>query len=355
MSGLGLRRRLALDIFAGLHDKTIAAHELRTLFWECTLRCNLSCRHCGSDCKAVAGVKDMPAADFLRVVDSITPHVDTHRVMVVITGGEPLMRRDLEQVGRALYDREYPWGVVTNGMLLDERRLDSLQRAGIHAVTVSLDGFRESHNYMRRNERSFDNALRGIRLLSRADELIFDVVTCANRDNLDALGEFKEMLIGEGVKSWRIFTVFPVGRGADDPCLQLDGGEFRRLMEFIAATRREGRIHVCYGCEGFLGRYEGEVRDSFYSCNAGVSTAGIRIDGSISGCTSIRADFDQGNIYSDDFMTVWNERYVPYRDRVWMRRGECADCKMFRYCRGNGMHLRDGEGNLLVCHYKKTL
>lgn len=46
----------------------------------------------------------------------ITPRVDPHRVMVVLSGGEVLVRSDLERIGRALYDREYPWGMVTNGM-----------------------------------------------------------------------------------------------------------------------------------------------------------------------------------------------------------------------------------------------
>ena len=77
-------------------------HPLRTLFWECTLRCNMHCRHCGSDCKVSAETPDMPAADFFRVIDEITPHVNTHEVFVVFTGGEALLRPDLEQCGLEL-------------------------------------------------------------------------------------------------------------------------------------------------------------------------------------------------------------------------------------------------------------
>ena len=323
--------------------------------WEATLRCNLACRHCGSDCRSEAAVPDMPAADFLRTIDTITPHVVPNRVLIVITGGEALMRRDIEEVGRALYDRGYPWGIVTNGMLLDERRLESLLRAGLHTATVSLDGFAETHNRIRRNERSYERALGALRLLARQPDILYDAVTCANADTLATLPRFRDFLIAEGVKRWRIFTIFPVGRGADDPSLQLDTEQFRRLMEFIRDTRREGRIAVNYGCEGFLGRYEGDVRDTFYHCSAGVSIAGIRVDGAISGCTSIRARYDQGNIYRDNFMDVWNNRFAPYRDREWMRHGACGNCRVFKYCRGNGMHLRDETGQLLVCHYKKLL
>ena len=59
----------------------------------------------------------------------------------------------------------------------------------------------------------------------------------------------------------------------------------------------------------FLGGYEAEVRDNFYQCAAGISVASIRVDGSISGCTSIRGNFHQGNIYRDDFWEVWEHRF----------------------------------------------
>ena len=52
-------------------------------------------------------------------------------------------------------------------------------------------------------------------------------------------------------------------------------------------------------------------------------------------------------------MTVWNNGFRVYRDREWARQGACADCKMFRYCEGNGMHLHDDEGKLLVCHLQR--
>ena len=50
-------------------------HPLRQLFWECTLRCNVSCRHCGSDCKHVATASDMPREDFMGVLDKLAPHI----------------------------------------------------------------------------------------------------------------------------------------------------------------------------------------------------------------------------------------------------------------------------------------
>ena len=85
---LGLRKRLALDLFSDLYRERVREHRLDTLFWECTLRCNLSCRHCGSDCRTEPGVADQPLGEFLRVLAEVgTPHVGPGAVLVGIRGG----------------------------------------------------------------------------------------------------------------------------------------------------------------------------------------------------------------------------------------------------------------------------
>ena len=350
----GLRKRIGLGLFADLYADKVRQHRLRTLFWECTLRCNLACRHCGSDCRVDPGVKDMPLEDFLRVLDEqVTPHVDPRSVLLIFSGGEVLVRPDLEVAGAEVTRRGYPWGMVTNGMALDDARLRSLMDAGLRSVSVSFDGFEQEHNYIRRNPRSFDRALEAIRRIVRQPGLAYDVITCVTGQMVPRLEEFKELLIAEGVGWWRLFTIFPVGRAKNDPSLRMTDAQFREMLEFIRRTHKEGRIGTSYACEGFLGDYETEVRDYFYQCAAGVSVASIRVDGAISGCTSIRSNFHQGNIYRDDFWEVWQNRFQPFRDRSWARTGACATCDMFRYCQGGGMHLHDDDGALLYCHYHR--
>ncbi|MDE6046034.1 MAG: TIGR04133 family radical SAM/SPASM protein [Alistipes sp.] len=351
---LGLRKRLALNLFSDLYKSKVAAHRLDTLFWECTLRCNLSCRHCGSDCRVDPGVQDMPVEDFLRVIDEeITPHVDPASLLIIFSGGEVLVRDDLETAGREVSRRGYPWGLVTNGMALTEKRLQSLLDAGLRSISVSLDGFEPQHNYVRGHALSFSRALDAVRRVSRVPGLSYDVVTCVTGPLVPQLAAFRDFLIAEEVRAWRLFSIFPVGRAKDDPSLRLTDEQFREVLDFIRQTRKEGLIDVSYACEGFLGGYEAEVREHFYQCAAGVSIASIRVDGAISGCTSIRANFHQGNIYRDRFWDVWEHRFEPFRNREWARRGACADCKMFRYCLGGGMHLHDDHGDLLYCHYKR--
>ena len=353
---LTVRQRVGLELQRSLRHNEAQLHPLRTLFWECTLRCNVSCRHCGSDCKVQPEVKDMPAEDFLRVIDSLTPHVDPHRVFIIFSGGEALLRDDLEQVGRELYRREYPWGLVTNGFLLDQKRLDSLLASGMHSITVSLDGPEPQHNWIRRHPQSFERASQAIRLLAGTKDILWDVVTCVNPRSYPLLAEFKEQLVDMGVPAWRLFSIFPMGRAAGDPDLQLTDEQFRGLLDFIADSRHSASaIKVSYACEGFLGEYEQRVRDHFFFCRSGIDVASIRCDGAISGCTSVRSQMDQGNIYRDDFWDVWQNRFQVMRDRRWARKDQCRDCKVWRYCEGSGLHLYDDDARLLTCHYQRIV
>lgn len=196
--------------------------------------------------------------------------------------------------------------------------------------------------------------MEAIRRAAATEELVFDVVTCVHQRNLADLEAMRDLLVSLGVKQWRLFQIFPKGRAADNPLLHLAPADFRRMMDFIKQTRREGVIKASFGCEGFLGDYELEVRDTPFFCRAGIQVGSVLADGSISACPSLRADYIQGNIYQDDFWTVWNERFQVMRDRSWTRTGRCADCKVYRYCEGNGLHLRDEHtGELLCCHWEQ--
>lgn len=324
-------------------------HPLRQLFWECTLRCNLSCRHCGSDCRKIATQPDMPLDDFLPVLDDVATMTDPRRVLVNTVGGEPLVRPDIVDCGKAITERGFMWGFVTNGVLLTEPLFHDILEAGLRTVAISLDGLETEHNWLRGN--SFDGAIRAIGLLTRTRNLLWDVITCVNQRNFSTLPQLKQFLIDSGVKKWRIFTIFPQGRAKLNPELFLSPEQYVALMEFIADTRNKGDINLSYSCEGFLGDYEGIVRKHMYRCDAGIMTASVLANGDISGCMSIRAHYAQGNIYHDRFSDVWQNRFEVMRNRRWMKRDECARCKAWDWCAGGSFHLRGDDGEMLHCNY----
>lgn len=340
--------------FRKFRDMETKKHELRYLFWECTVRCNLNCRHCGSDCTALGSEPDMPLKDFLAALDTIRdPAPD---LLVVFTGGEPLLRDDIEEAGLEIRKRGMRWSLVTNGYLYDRRRHNSLLNAGMGALTISLDGLEDSHGWLRNKKLEYFKVLEAIRLAASSPRLNFDVVTCVNSRNLKELDELKEMLIKMGVKAWRLFTITPVGRAAGDTALQLTGDEFLELMEFIRKSREEGTIDVKFSCEGYTGRFEKKVRDGRFFCRAGIHIASVLIDGSISACPNVDRSFVQGNIYRDDFYTVWQTEFEVFRDRRWTRTGTCAHCPEYDDCLGNGLHNRRKKDNeLLLCHHHKIL
>ena len=345
-------------LFRLFRDNETRVHQLNYLFWECTTRCNFRCRHCGSDCGRAIKEKDMPLEDFLKALDTIPPVKKPGDFNVVLTGGEPLMRPDIAEAGREILRRGFSWGMVTNGWFYDETMHEKLMGAGMGAITVSLDGLEDSHDWMRGIPGSFKRAVRAISIIAAEPRLLYDVVTCVNKRNLPQLEAIYSLLSGMGVKQWRLFTIIPIGRAASDPDMHLTDDEFVSLMEFIKAKREEGGpMNVTFSCEGYLGKYEEKVRQVRFFCHAGVNIASILIDGRICACPNIDRDrFSQGNIYQDNFYEVWDKRFQPFRDRSWAQTGICTDCKEWKNCLGNGMHNHHGEySELLQCHYHKTL
>lgn len=345
-------------VFRLFRDNEVRVHELNYLFWECTTRCNLHCRHCGSDCSVQSREKDMPLEDFLQALDTIPSSHRPRDFIVVLTGGEPLLRPDIETVGRAIRERGFGWGMVSNGWFYDEAAHERLMGAGMGALTISLDGLETSHDWMRGLGGSYARAVRAIGLSAADPRLNADVVTCVNRRNLAELPRIHDVLAGLGVAQWRLFTVIPIGRAAGDPDMHLSKAEFVSLMEFIREKREQrGAMKVTFSCEGYLGRYEQQVRDTRYFCRAGVNIASILIDGRICACPNIDRDlFSQGSIYRDNFYEVWEKGFLPYRNRNWARKGSCACCAQWKNCLGNGMHNWHGSScELLQCHYSKTL
>jgi len=349
---MNIVKNIRKGLFRIFKEEEAKVHTLRYLFWECTLRCNLSCIHCGSDCKRDAEVPDMPLPNFLRVLDEINsqPH---ELITVVITGGEPLMRNDLELCGKEIRKRGFRWSIVTNGLLYSQERQQALLNAGMGALTLSFDGLYHTHTWLRSHKASWEAALHAMQLAVRVPRIAFDVVTCVNKKNFSELEAIYNILLENGVKAWRLFTIAPIGRAKGNEDLHLSGQELHMLMHFIADKKRIGNMNVNFSCEGYVSEYEENVRDGFFFCRAGIHIGSVLVNGDIAACPNIDHNFAQGNIYHDHFMDVWNNKYETFRNRKLLKTGICEHCKEFSFCQGNGMHLREaGNPDVLHCHHQ---
>jgi radical SAM enzyme (rSAM/lipoprotein system) len=315
---LSYKQRLVRRIFANYAKTQANIHSLSYLFWECTLRCNLNCLHCGSDCKKESSVLDMPFEDFLQVLKEISHKYKPGNVMIVLTGGEALMRKDLEECGTKITELGFPWGMVTNGLMLTQDRYDGLVKSGLRAITLSMDGLEENHNWLRGSPKSFEAVEKALEVIASNKKVVHDVVTCVNKRNLHELEQIRQKLIASGVQAWRLFTIAPIGRAGEYADLFLNATEIRYLFDYIRKCRYSDKIKTSFSCEAYAGDYDHEIREGLFFCRAGINIGSVLADGSVSACPNNSRNFIQGNIYEEPFLQIWEQKFVSMRNRKWM-------------------------------------
>jgi radical SAM enzyme (rSAM/lipoprotein system) len=353
-TNIAVTNKFSHFIFNQFRKNEAHLHDLNYLFWECTRRCNLNCRHCGSDCSAHDTAKDLPFEDFLKAILPLKKAYKSGSITVAITGGEPLLREDLPQCGTELRKNGFRWGIVTNGYGYTPQMHEKLLASGMGSITVSLDGLESSHNWLRANEQSFARAVDAIKLAASSKRLNYDIVTCVNQKNINELEAIKEFLISLNVKAWRLFTITPIGRAANNDDMSLRSEQIKQLMDFIVQARSDNRMKTSFSCEAYTGDYELKIRDGYFFCRAGIQIASVLIDGSISACPNNSRSFIQGNIYKDDFLEVWNNRFDVMRSRKWTRTGLCKDCGEYKNCNGGALHMWDEKrDSIRSCIYRQ--
>ena len=301
----------------------------------------------------MSDVSDMPLTDFIDVIESIAQAQDSEQVDITLIGGEPLLRPDIVECGRQMQVRGFRWGLCTNGILLTDPLYHKLVDVGMTRLIVSLDGLEHEHNWLHAGHEAFAAAISAISMACADERVDCTVLTHVNGRNFDYLPEMADLLRPMGIDHWILTPVCPNGIVPTDKELQLESYQMRGLMQFILRQRTAGFAQATYSCESFLGKYEGRVRDHYFSCHAGISMAAITVNGDIIGCPTIHHGMVEGNVYEgDSFMDVWNTCFSAYRKRTWLHTEACTHCKVFRYCNGGCLHLRTGaDATLLRCDY----
>ena len=350
------RNALAREAWIRYRQAHTIAHKLDYLFWETTQRCNLQCIHCGSSCSTAPLPGELTTAEIDDALAGIARSWDPKGIMLVASGGEPLMREDLlEVLGRAAV-RGHSWGMVTNGMLVTEGLVEELEKAGMRTVTVSVDGTEKHHDHIRQRSGSFTKAIRALELLNQSPYFsIVELITTLNSHNADDLPYLLDLVERMKIRYWRIGTVAPIGRAKEQPELWVSPDQLRNAARFIKRHRgKHGKLDISYTCEGYLGeQFEPHARKHRFACWAGIRVGGILADGAVSACPDIPRDFIQGTIRERPFEEIWEGEFKKYRDRTWMKVGPCESCDQWRICGGGGLHYWDPQqGELVRCHMR---
>jgi len=122
-------------------------HPLIDLFWESTLSCNAKCKHCGSSAENKKYDGELTTEEIKSAFKQIANDMEASKILINVTGGEPLVRKDLCDVMEyATHELGFHWGMTTNGVLLNDENIEKLKKANMETVSISIDGLRETHD-----------------------------------------------------------------------------------------------------------------------------------------------------------------------------------------------------------------
>ncbi|MCR4871775.1 MAG: radical SAM protein [Atopobiaceae bacterium] len=346
-----------LGTLADYTRKLYREPELRKLFFELTLQCNERCFHCGSSCTAQRG-DELAREDWLRIIDEVKADFDITRMQLCVTGGEPLLNRDIFDIMGYAHGQGFRWGMTSNATLITPAVARRLADAGMGTISVSIDGLRDTHDKLRGFAGGYDRAMAGIQnLIDVGAFRNVQVTTVVNHENIAQLDALFEIMDGLDIDSWRVINLEPIGRALLRPDLMLTCEDYVRLFDFIRKKRQDG-YPLEYGCSHYLGlEYEAEVREWYWLCNAGVYTASIMSNGDIAACLDIerRPETIQGNIRTDRLRDVWDNRFELFRHDLSDLNDGCRSCEHARFCRGDAHHSWDYDGNRPMVCLKGTL
>ena len=296
--------------------------------------------------------------EILSVCRKIADKYGAKNIKVAITGGEPFVRKDLFHLIARITEMGFRASVVTNGYLMREEHINLLFASGIRSLSISLDGLRENHNWLRGKPDSFQKAVNALKLLKDSGLFYVEAITTVNKRNIQELDRIEDLLAGIGLHGWRLAKTFPIGRAKGHPDLFIGDAELKYLIDFVRDHRKNKKRKIkdiSFVEEGYFGdKYELEIRGYFVQCPAGVNILTVMADGSITGCAAASRNFIQGSIKKDDITDIWENQFQLFRDRSWMRRGICGSCGSWENCRGDGFHLWEkGEMNPALCNLSK--
>jgi radical SAM protein with 4Fe4S-binding SPASM domain len=317
-------------------------HHLSYLFLELTRSCNLTCRHCGSDCSSNESAVSLTTDSWLKILDSIAEQFNP-LPFLVLTGGEATIHPDFKLIIEKISTLGFKWGLVSNGYSIDQSLVNLFDTNNISSITISLDGTQEIHNWLRCKPDSFQNVLSTLDLLSKSKCAIKDVVTCVHRKNIDDLDNIAQILIDKKIGLWRLFRIFPSGRAKDNEELTMSDQETRRMLDWIASNKKsllKRGLDCNFSCEGFLPfALDSKVRNAPFFCRAGINMASILCDGTITGCSNNAPQFHVGNIQKDNLGYLWQHSFTQFRDKSWVRKTSCQSCRHINQCEGGSIHL----------------
>jgi radical SAM protein with 4Fe4S-binding SPASM domain len=302
-----------------------------------TYRCNLRCRFCYAACgcqgpSAPAGRgTEMSARQCMGVLEVIRR--DAQVPSVSFTGGEPLLREDLEDLLAAAGRLKLRTNLITNATLLaGNRRAEALKSAGLASAQVSLEGPNaDVHDALTGVPGSFDRTLEGLESLRRAGVHVHTntTISTVNAPHLEGI---VDLVAGLGARRMSANLVIPCGSAAD-LSLQVPYSRVGALVDRLRDRARQAGVQFLWYSPTpmciFNPMAEGLGNKSCAACDGLLS---ISPAGDVLPCSSFPEPV--GNLLKEPFGEVWQSaRAVFLRDKR-LAPAECEGCEDFVACAG---------------------
>ena len=319
--------------------------------WNLTQRCNLACAHCyiaAGDWHTDAG--DLTTAECRRITDEILAL--NPGAMFVLSGGEPLLRDDLEDIAAHATDGGATVVVGTNGTLLSHDRLASLADAGVKGFALSVDSLDPVyHDRFRHGAGALEETLAAAERVA-AHELDFLIQTTVTRGNRHELPEIADWAADRGAVAFNVYFLVATGRGEGMRRLEPAGNE-AVLEELLELERRyRGRMMVRSKCNPQLMRLVvDEAPDSpllnyATRCPCGIHYCRITPEGRVTPCPYTPAV--AGDLREQSFADVWWKSPVFRALRDGELGGKCGRCEYREVCGGCRARAHAESGDLLA-------
>lgn len=322
-----------------------------------TKRCNLACAHCYLDADTLKNgqADELSVAEVNTVLDEVVSR--GKNTMVVLTGGEPLARSDLEEMIRYGANLGLAMVVGSNGTLLTQRRVASLQSAGALGIGISVDSLKpERHDAFRGVDGSWKKTYQGIQHC-REQGLSFQIHFSVSKNNYTELNDIIRFSHENGARVLNLFFLICTGRAESVSDITSEQYE-QVLTEIIAAQADYPDMIIRPRCAPHFKRIAHQMhpdspitRVSGFDgdgCLAGTHYCRIAPNGDVTACPYI--DTPSGNIREQSFLSVWDfaEDFQSLRNP--QLKGACGECEYQKLCGGcrarpvaMGGHLMDTD------------
>jgi len=223
--------------------------------WEVTRSCPLACKHCRAAARNRPYEGELSTAEGRRLLEHIA---DFARPTIILTGGEPMLRPDLYDLAAHARGLGLPVVLAPCGQMVDDAAVARMKDAGIHAISLSIDGAdAASHDAFRGVPGAFDMVLRAAEAARRGD-LAFQINTTVTQANRDALPAIRDLAVRLGAAVFNPFLLVPTGRGADLAGQELSAADYERTLAWLADQDRTGPIRIRVTCAPHYARVQAQ-------------------------------------------------------------------------------------------------